>query len=562
MPPRKAKASKLRQSNLLPGDRNPRSSGTNITLGNRVGLLNRYLLQRALIQKENNRVPNTTKFMEDEAVINSKSKELEYVSDEKPMMKTKGLVKLREMIGSPSANGETWLATVPTRDGGGDINVALKKLPLFSVKEVRIRDHLDFSEPRYAFIRTDSIDDSSPYTTTSALQHESAVEIVMLEVSRLLIEQGITINLPLSYDFRYSPHCTYSNPEIRNLPEKDCLLVISELASGDFNTWLSKRRTHLAFRSAAFQILIGLHVIYHYCGVVHRDTHTKNILFVGRESKKERFRLHRLEKQLYFQQPDLGQVFYLWDFQFAYRPGILDAVVHKQKGWREPKEIEYLPEVAGDYERLFSEEVLQTAIGDDVKMPLEMLQFSRRMLKYAKEGRSILQVLVVEFADWIVDANSINDITRSKNFIEMYDMTKVVRPTTNLCKLGIFLPGRSSARCDQYAIDLAPEFLPVSDPRYPIELRESLKRDRLLLERERSGERKSRSRSTSVSSRRSLSNRSRSRARSGVTRTRSNSKSLSRSYRSNSSSRRGSLRLGSSRSTLDSFWKRVRSPTW
>lgn len=144
-------------------------------------------------------------------------------------------------------------------------------------------------------------------------------ELQILKIVSKLSKKRISPNLPLIYNYYICNSCNYINPNLRNVTDKICLLVLSEYNKYDFRTWLinlSKKKKTVTeleniWYNIIFQIVSVLYLLYKLYRLVHLDLHWGNLLV--QTHAKGGYWTYRINGINYYL-PNLGFTIKLWDF--------------------------------------------------------------------------------------------------------------------------------------------------------------------------------------------------------------------------------------------------------
>jgi hypothetical protein len=210
-------------------------------------------------------------------------------------------LKIIRRIGTSSINGETFLGQIlPQKD---NIQVAVKKIPMRKFD-------LQYTE--------------SPYTLEAIINSSVWAELYFLRMVSLLVRKNITPNLPLLYKYFVCNNCKFENEKvIKHYGDvKRCLLVINEIADGDFKEVLQGKAYGVdELLTYYFQIYIGIYCIRKYFNLWHHDLHYGNVLY---HIVKPGGFIHYIVDGNDIYIPNFGLIFVLWDFGYARIPGIVE----------------------------------------------------------------------------------------------------------------------------------------------------------------------------------------------------------------------------------------------
>lgn len=145
-----------------------------------------------------------------------------------------------------------------------------------------------------------------PFATNKQPWHEA---YILKNLINPLVEQGICPNLPLLMDMFTCNSCDFVFKGKKS--RKSCLILITELASGDLASWLSTLPPEDEIYSAIFQIMVGLHAIQYHCQIFNNDVKTPNILYYDVEPGGY---WHYIVHGVDYYVPNHGKMFVLNDF--------------------------------------------------------------------------------------------------------------------------------------------------------------------------------------------------------------------------------------------------------
>jgi hypothetical protein len=149
------------------------------------------------------------------------------------------------------------------------------------------------------------------FYSDNAFNKPSLVEVISLTLTNQLVFQKICPHFNINYDWNY---------------ERSTIRLYNEYATyGDFTKWAKHDHSQEVWLNALFQIMVGLLAIKRYFGMVHTDLHIGNILV--HRVKPGGYWTYIIDKKK-FHLPNLGWVFLLSDFGFAWIPGKMSVPWH------------------------------------------------------------------------------------------------------------------------------------------------------------------------------------------------------------------------------------------
>lgn len=156
-----------------------------------------------------------------------------------------------------------------------------------------------------------------------------------------------------------------------------CVLLVTEYADfGDLKSWLKTKRTVMEWMVMYFQVFVGLYTLQKYFDITHHDLHWGNVLVT--KIKPGGFLYYKIDEN-YYQIPNIGYVFMIWDFGYATIPNKLRAqssVFYNQKDQN--------PRYAVDYYRILH--AIHWNNQDNKSTPKEMLEFFKIGQLLFKQG--------------------------------------------------------------------------------------------------------------------------------------------------------------------------------
>lgn len=211
---------------------------------------------------------------------------------------------------SPSAHGSSTHSRT-CRCQNSSLNLALKKAPLMG--------HIPQIDPARQDI-----------TQPEWTQYDVYAEIVCLELVTALVKARVCPNLPMFFSYYVCAKCEFENKEIQKYYGSSvgsCVLSLSEFANGgDLKHWCETSRSFDEWMNAYFQIFMGIVAIQKYFNMVHFDLHWGNVLI--HNVPKGGYWEYTLDGRKYYL-PNVGFLFTLWDFGYAFIPGklVIDSAV-------------------------------------------------------------------------------------------------------------------------------------------------------------------------------------------------------------------------------------------
>lgn len=174
-------------------------------------------------------------------------------------------IVMKRRIGSDSVNGEAFRACYPLNC---EYKISVKKTPLS-------RQDIEFMGNRES---TEVLEKSEVWK-----------EMFILEMVNELVKNNVCPNLPLIYGVYQCEDCQFTNKNLIQRGQKECLLIVNELAHGDLKQLLQSQNTPSVRKMAVyyFQIFVGLYSIKKYYDIYHDDMHWGNVLFHNLDSKKK-----------------------------------------------------------------------------------------------------------------------------------------------------------------------------------------------------------------------------------------------------------------------------------
>ncbi len=221
-------------------------------------------------------------------------------------------ILLLERIGSGSVYGEAYKSCTPynksTKKCDDGILLSTKKIPMDLVQQFMFPYHKDKKE-------------------LSSKVNDVYTEIICMQLSKFLLlnKTPITPNLPLYYNYFLCNNCNYINKNIlskKNIT-KSCILLLNEYANeGDLKHWLQTDRTEIEWVCMYFQVFAGLYTLQKHFDLTHHDLHWGNVLV--HKIQPGGHITYKIDDNCY-KIPNIGYLFTLWDFGYAYIPGKLQA---------------------------------------------------------------------------------------------------------------------------------------------------------------------------------------------------------------------------------------------
>ena len=338
-----------------------------------------------------------------------------------------GFIQLLRRIGSKSANSEVYVGRA------GKIALAVKKLPL----DRDLAPGVPAWQP--------AIDGNT--TSPLALGGLPWIELLLMEITRIMVRARVCPSLTITYDYMYCPDMTYVNADLKSRGKNHGLYVNMELASGDFDGWAGQRRTIDEARNVTFDLLTALWAVYRYTRVVHRDFHLYNILMFG--PRKGSFPVdytkvtaHLINGRTFYR-PRGRHMALAYDWQWAFRPDVLQpswvASIDKQNGrYTHDKEAYQVL----DYWR-FASDWSRKLVSQSDRDP-ELVKWIGFLKGYAVNDKLRMDVLILKmFPDWLKKP-------AGATVVEEFDMDQNLTIPAHLCALGIFLPSTTqSTACEK-----------------------------------------------------------------------------------------------------------------
>lgn len=173
-------------------------------------------------------------------------------------------------------------------------------------------------------------------------------ELYILKLCKLLIDNGITSNLPYMYKYFLCNKCDFNtgNPKVKyNLSNsgKSCLYISVELANGDLKNLLINHRPYfnsLEINIIYFQIYVGVYCLQKYFNIEHQDLHWGNVLY--KEIPKGGYIKYIIDNEEIIV-PNIGYRMILWDFEFVRIKDKIEPTdvyyKHKNDIWEDYKRI-------------------------------------------------------------------------------------------------------------------------------------------------------------------------------------------------------------------------------
>lgn len=149
------------------------------------------------------------------------------------------------------------------------------------------------------------------FISGSAFNKPSLTEIICQTLTNQLALQNICPHYTLNYYWEYNDKKLFIFNEYAN--------------SQDFYTWASEKHSNVIWFNALFQIMVGLIAIKRYFGMIHSDFHMGNVLV--HKIKAGGYWTYTIDNFRYHV-PNLGYVFLIHDFGFAWIPNKLQIKWH------------------------------------------------------------------------------------------------------------------------------------------------------------------------------------------------------------------------------------------
>lgn len=146
-----------------------------------------------------------------------------------------------------------------------------------------------------------------PYNPNNSAWHEV---LIMKNILTPIVENNICPNVPLLMDSFICDNCSFILRDERQ--EHPCIIMITELAGGDFNHFVDKTDPNdKEIYSALFQIMAGIHATQKFGQIMNYDVKGANILYFNVEAGGYwHYVIHGKD----FYVPNYGKMFVLNDF--------------------------------------------------------------------------------------------------------------------------------------------------------------------------------------------------------------------------------------------------------
>lgn len=147
----------------------------------------------------------------------------------------------------------------------------------------------------------------TPYNPNEAAWHEV---IIMKDILTPIVKTSMCPNVPLLMDSFICDNCSFIFNNDRE--EHPCIIMVTELAGGDFNHFVDKTSPNEdELYSALFQIMAGLHAIQSFGQIMNYDIKGANILYFNvKPGGYWHYVIHGVD----FYVPNYGKLFILNDF--------------------------------------------------------------------------------------------------------------------------------------------------------------------------------------------------------------------------------------------------------
>jgi serine/threonine protein kinase len=136
--------------------------------------------------------------------------------------------------------------------------------------------------------------------------------LILRNIAKPIIERSMCPNVPLIYGAYSCATCEFEGLNSQKKKAiKPCIVVLVELASGDFSSWLRSRPTEPEIYNALFQILAGLYALQKIGQVFNNDIKAPNILYY--DVTPGGYWIYNILGTQY-QVPNIGKLFVINDF--------------------------------------------------------------------------------------------------------------------------------------------------------------------------------------------------------------------------------------------------------
>jgi hypothetical protein len=295
-------------------------------------------------------------------------------------------VLLLEQIGSKSINGEAYKACTPydellntCSDDPGTMLLSTKKIPLTQYQKVKFPLHTIKEEllkndvfvelvcmklcsfillnekkicPNLPLYYNYYLCNNCTYTNKEILNKnidtvtkaekivvkneggEFSGKLLLSNIKSALKKQNKSILDPLDTDKLSTkvgkPIANLFTKAINDTISNSCVLLVNEFANeGDLKNWLKIKnwgdpqiKTHEEWYVMFFQVYAGLYSLQKYFDLTHHDLHWGNVLV--HKIQPGGFLTYKIDNE-YYKVPNIGYLFTLWDFGYAYIPNKLKA---------------------------------------------------------------------------------------------------------------------------------------------------------------------------------------------------------------------------------------------
>lgn len=154
------------------------------------------------------------------------------------------------------------------------------------------------------------------YTSRSALRNPVFIEFAAAEMCQKLILNKVCPNVTLNYHYEIRKDCNKYSSVSR---DPYCSLQYNEFINyGTFQDFAEKRHREEIWYNAVFQILAGLYALKHRFNMIHNDFHGRNLLV--QKITPGGYWVYIIDGKRYYV-PNLGYIFFVSDFGFAWIPG-------------------------------------------------------------------------------------------------------------------------------------------------------------------------------------------------------------------------------------------------
>ena len=175
------------------------------------------------------------------------------------------------------------------------------------------------------------------FYTNKVYHTRNFIELVAQTLINQLVLQNICPNFLLNFYWEY---------DVKHLD----LITYNEFANfGDFESWSKIKHTDIYWFNALFQILISLIAIKRTFNMLHNDLHTNNILVY---KVKPGGHWTYIIDNIKYHVPNLGYVFFIHDFGFAYISNLNKTGTLKKQlyvDWHYNDTLKYITDIGSDF---------------------------------------------------------------------------------------------------------------------------------------------------------------------------------------------------------------------